>query len=78
MSTRDPNRYTKPEKISPDEARRVASNAEVLKSAPQIVQRAVTSGLVSFRQTFAKPLVKPAIDWCTKCGKYHKTEKVCR
>lgn len=78
MSTRDPNQYTKPEKISTDEARRVASNAEAIRKAQQFVQRGVTSGLVSFRRTFTKPVAKPAVDWCVKCGTYHKTEKVCR
>jgi hypothetical protein len=73
-----PYRYGKPEKIGTEEARRVASNAEVLKDAPQLVQRAVTSGLIRFPTRLAPVVAKPAIDWCVKCGKYHKTEKVCK
>lgn len=74
----DPKRYMKPEKISTDEARRVASNAEVLKSAPQLVQRAVTSGLIRFPTRCVPKVEKSAVDWCTKCGSYHRTEKVCK
>ena len=71
-------RYGKPEKIGTEEARRVASNAEVLRDSKQLVQRAVTSGLISFKMRLAPVLTKPAIDWCTTCGKYHKTDKVCK
>lgn len=78
MSTRDPNRYTKPEQVTPQEYRRVASNAEVMKEAPQLIQRAVTSGLIRFPTRCVPKVEKSAVDWCVKCGKYHKTEKVCR
>ena len=71
-------RYGKPEKIGTEEARRVASNAEVLRDSKQLVQRALTSGLIRFPMRLAPVLTKPAIDWCVKCGKYHKTEKVCK